>query len=84
MKKKIKVLKYTAIFEPADEGGYIVSIPALPGLVTQGETFEEATEMVTDAIKSYCASLIKRGEPVPEEPEQEFFGIVRVPIPVPA
>lgn len=43
MAKKIsqKILKYTAIFEPAEEGGYVVSVPALPGCATQGETFEK-------------------------------------------
>ena len=33
---------YTAVFEPAEEGGYIVSFPALPGCATQGETLDEA------------------------------------------
>jgi predicted RNase H-like HicB family nuclease len=84
MKKKVKVLKYTAIFEPAEEGGYIVTVPSLPGLVTEGDTFEEATEMVKDAIKSYCASLIKHREPIPQEPEEEFIGTVEVLVPVPA
>ena len=61
MKKKIKrkVLKYTAIFEPAEEGGYVVSVPALPGCVSQGDSFEEAVEMIKDAIKGYRASLVK-------------------------
>jgi predicted RNase H-like HicB family nuclease len=84
MKKKVKILKYTAIFEPAEEGGYIVSVPALPGIVTEGDTFEEAVNMVKDAIKSHCASLLKHGEPIPQEPEQEFIGIVEVPVSIPA
>ena len=84
MKKKKKILKYTAIFEPAEEGGYVVTVPALPGCVTEGDTFEEAIEMVKDAIKCHCASLIKHGEPVPEESEQEFIGVVEVPILMPA
>ena len=37
-----KVLKYTAVFEPAEEGGYVVTVPALPGCATEGDTFEEA------------------------------------------
>ena len=44
-----KILKYTVIFEPAKEGGYVVSVPALPGCVSQGETFEQASEMIKDA-----------------------------------
>ena len=65
MKKKI--LKFTVVFEKAEEDGYIVTVPALPGCMTQGETFEEAEAMIKDAIKCYCASLIKHGEPIPKE-----------------
>ena len=44
---------YTVLFEPAEEGGYVVTVPALPGCVTQGDTLEEAREMATDAILGY-------------------------------
>jgi len=84
VKKKIKILKYTAIFEPEKEGGYVVTVPAFPGLVTEGNTFEEATAMVKDAIKCHCASLLKHGEAIPQESTQEFIGVVQVPVPVPA
>jgi predicted RNase H-like HicB family nuclease len=33
---------YTVSFEPAEEGGFVVTCPALPGLVTEGDTFEDA------------------------------------------
>ncbi|HXQ20376.1 MAG TPA: type II toxin-antitoxin system HicB family antitoxin [Candidatus Acidoferrales bacterium] len=33
--------EYTVVFEPAEEGGYVVTVPALPGLHTEGGTFEE-------------------------------------------
>jgi hypothetical protein len=36
---------FTVLFEPAEEGGYVVTCPALPGLVTEGDTLEEAREM---------------------------------------
>jgi predicted RNase H-like HicB family nuclease len=58
--------KYLVYIEPAEEGGYIVSCPALPGCVSQGETIEEAREMIKDAISGYLTSLKKHGEPVPE------------------
>ena len=58
---------YTAVFEPAEEGGYIVSVPALPGLVTEGDTIEEARAMVKDAIRGYLESLLKHGEEIPIE-----------------
>lgn len=84
MKRKERILKYTAIFEPAEEGGYTVTVPALPGCITEGDTFEEAIEMVKDAIKGYCESLAKHHEPIPQEPSGEFIGSVEVPILVPA
>ena len=63
------ILTYTVIFEPAEEGGYIVSVPSLPGCLTQGETFEEAVKMVKDAIKGYLAVLNDQKQEVPTEKE---------------
>ncbi len=52
---------YTVLFEPAEEGGYIAFCPALPGLVTEGDTFEETRERVNEAIAGYLESLLKEG-----------------------
>ncbi len=62
---------YTAEFEPAEEGGYVVTVPALPGVVTQGETLEEARAMAADAIQGFLESLQKDGLPIPLEHEHE-------------
>lgn len=59
--------QYTAVFDPDGEGGYTVTVPALPGLVTEGDTFEEAKEMVEEAIVGYLESLRKHGEAIPVE-----------------
>lgn len=59
--------KYTVLFEPAEEGGYVAFCPALPGLVTEGDTFEVARERVTEAIEGYLESLQKDGEPIPPD-----------------
>ncbi len=58
---------YTAVFEAAEEGGYVVTFPAIPGLATQGETVEEAREMANDCLRAYLESLAKDGEPLPFE-----------------
>ena len=63
----MKVLNYTVYLQKAEERGYIVSAPALPGCVTQGETRQEALEMIKDAIEGYIASLKKHGEVIPSE-----------------
>ena len=61
--------RYTAIFEPAQEGGYVVTIPALNGLTTEGDTLEDARTMAADAIRCYLESLQKHGEKIPVEHE---------------
>ena len=59
---------YTIILHPdVEEGGYTVTVPALPGCTTQGETLEEAIAMAKDAIRLYIDTLIADGVPVPEE-----------------
>ena len=83
MRNAKKVLRYTAIFEEARDGGYVVRIPTL-GCVTEGETFEEAKAMAQDAIRCYVASLLKHGEPIPEEGPTEIISTVNVPVTVPA
>ena len=55
---------YTVLFEPAEEGGLIVTCPALPGLVTEGDTLEEARAMAQDAIRAYLESLCKDHFPI--------------------
>jgi len=60
---------FTVYFEPAIEGGYVVTCPALPGLVTEGDTLAEARAMARDAIRAYIESLLKDGEPIPAEPK---------------
>jgi len=41
----------TIIFEPAEEGGYTAYIPEVPGAISEGETIDEAREMVLDALR---------------------------------
>jgi len=65
--KQQREYAFTVLFEPAEEGGYVVKCPALPGLVTEGDTLQEARAMAEDAIRAYLASLRKDGRPVPED-----------------
>lgn len=76
---KDKILKYTVVFEPAEEGGYVVSVPALPGCVTQGENIEDAYAMAREAIIGYLRSLEKLNEELPIEPEGTMIGDIEVP-----
>jgi len=58
---------FTMLFEPAEEGGYVVTCPALPGLVTEGDTMEEARRMAEDALRLYLETLIEDGMPIPSD-----------------
>lgn len=58
---------YTAAFEPAQEGGYVVTCPAIPGVATQGGTLEEAGAMAEDCLRAYLELLAIDGEPLPYE-----------------
>ena len=59
--------RYTVYFDPAEEGGYVVTCPSLPGLVTEGDTLAEARAMASDAIRGYLEALAKDGLPFPPE-----------------
>ncbi len=65
----MKIYNYTVIYEPLPEGGYNVSIPAIPEICTFGETREEAKSMAEDAIKCYLESILKDNEAPPEDRE---------------
>jgi predicted RNase H-like HicB family nuclease len=58
---------YTVLFEPAEEGGFTVTCPALPGLVSEGDTLEEARQMARGAIRGYLESLHKDHQPIPPD-----------------
>lgn len=53
-------MKMKIVFEPSDEGGYTVYVPALPGCISEGDTYEEAMTNIKEAIELYL------------EPEQDF------------
>ena len=65
--KKLSEYSFTVFFEPTMEGGYTVSCPALPGLVTEGDTLAKARRMAKDAIRAYLESLRKDGDPIPKD-----------------
>ena len=60
---------YSIIVDPHPEGGFTVTVPALPGCITQGETIEECLAHAEEAIALYIEDLAASGEPIPEETE---------------
>jgi predicted RNase H-like HicB family nuclease len=65
------------VFEPQDEGGYHVYAPDLPGLHTQGDTLDEATDNARDALDLYVEGLREDGRTLDT-------GIIRRKLPLPA
>jgi predicted RNase H-like HicB family nuclease len=52
-------MKFSVILEEAEEGGYNVSVPALDGCFTQGDTLDEALENAREAVQCYIEGLEK-------------------------
>lgn len=65
---------YQIVLTPEDEGGYSVEVPDLPGCFTYGDTLEDAACMAADAAKTYVASLLAHGDPVPTASVREVEG----------
>ncbi len=57
---------YEVILVPQAEGGFSVTVPDLPDVVTEGETREEALAMARDAIEGYLDTMRDRGWPIRE------------------
>lgn len=78
LNKSAKVLKYEAVFEENDGGGYTVTVPSLPGCISEGDTFEGATINIKDAIKLYIEDLRADNKEVPSSETSTFVGQVSV------
>lgn len=68
-------MRYTVILEREEDGGYVVSVPALPGCVSQGDTRSEALNNIREAIELYVEDCREAGDPVPTEAGREFVEI---------
>jgi antitoxin HicB len=75
-------MEYPAIFEPAEEGGFIVRFPDFDWGVTQGDTEEEAGEMAADAIRTMIRESIRRGKsiPRPSKPRGRKHRMIRLSV----
>ncbi len=58
---------YKVIFELQEEGGYAVTVPSLPGCISEGDTYDEALANIKEAIDLYLESLRADGSPIPDE-----------------
>jgi antitoxin HicB len=75
-------LPYTIELIPEPEGGWYVGVKELPGCMSEGDTPEEAIEMIRDAMRGWIEIALEDGDPIPEPSIlKEYSGkfIVRVP-----
>ncbi len=68
-------MRYTVVLEQEGEGGYVATVPALPGCVSQGDNRAEALVNVREAIELYIEDCRAAGDPVPTEIGREFVDI---------
>ncbi|KKW05485.1 MAG: hypothetical protein UY40_C0018G0002 [candidate division CPR1 bacterium GW2011_GWC1_49_13] len=56
--------QYLVVLIPQEEGGYTVSVPALPGCISEGETKAAALKNIKDAIEGYLVTARKHKLPI--------------------
>lgn len=69
----MSLYKLPLILEPQPEGGYVVTCPILPELVTEGDTAQEALRNANDALEAVIEAFRDLGRPLPPalQPAQE-------------
>lgn len=65
-------MKLTVVIHQAEEGGYWVEVPSIPGCATQGETYEELLKNVHEAVEG-CLSIN-----IPDVPVSETNRIIEI------
>ena len=68
-------MKYTVVLERESDGGFVVSVPVLPGCISQGNSREEALANIREAVELYVEDCRLSGDPVPEEDSLEYVEV---------
>ncbi|HNQ38590.1 MAG TPA: type II toxin-antitoxin system HicB family antitoxin [Prolixibacteraceae bacterium] len=58
---------YKLLLTSEPEGGYTVTVPALPGCITYGDNIDHAIAMAKEAIELYITELHEKGEEIPDD-----------------
>ncbi|MGB7788847.1 type II toxin-antitoxin system HicB family antitoxin [Methanoregula sp.] len=62
-------MRYTVLMNRNEEGGYTVTVPALPGCISEGTDWDSALKNIEEAITGYIETLSILKKPVPVEVE---------------
>jgi len=68
-------MRFTVVLEQEPDEGFVASVPALPGCVSQGDTREDALRNIREAIELYLGDCRESGDPIPSESGREFVEI---------
>lgn len=68
-------MKYTILLREGNESGFVATVPALPGCVSQGRTRRAAKKNIREAIEVYIEALVEDGRPVPREAGTELIEV---------
>jgi antitoxin HicB len=73
--------EYSAMFEPAEEGGFVITIPDFGWGVSQGDTEAEARSMATALLETLAGEHIRRGEllPIPTKQRSKKYRLIHLP-----
>ena len=66
---------YTVLLERESDGGYVASVPALAGCVSQGDSRDEVLKNIREAIGLYLEDCVAAGDPVPKEAGKEYIEV---------
>jgi predicted RNase H-like HicB family nuclease len=67
---------YTVVLEREADGGFVATVPALPGCVSQGDTRAEAMENIREAANLYIEDCVAAGDPIPTEAGREYLELI--------
>ncbi|MDO8428555.1 MAG: type II toxin-antitoxin system HicB family antitoxin [Candidatus Diapherotrites archaeon] len=60
-------MNFKVILEKGEDGFFVVTVPALPGCISQGETEKEALDNIKEAIELHVSSLAEDGIPISQK-----------------
>ena len=68
-------MRYTVTLEQEPDGGYVATVPVLPGCVSQGDSREDALKNIREAMELYVEDCMASGDPVPAEAGRKYVGL---------
>jgi predicted RNase H-like HicB family nuclease len=74
MRMNTSELRYTVLMMKNEDGGFTVTVPSLPGCITEGDTWEEALKNIEEAIQGFLEALAITNNPIPVEVNVQMKG----------